>query len=287
MTLQSRLKNSICMIKQNLLVFILFTSSFGISNDETWVENLPKPWTLVEPEFESFLLQFHEKYPNFFDRLKALNKWRIGTPYGIYCLGEETGVDKDPIIRFDSSDCTVHVLTTIAFSKSSSWEEARRNMIDIHYKDRPHVGKKPTFKSRWHFTSDRILNNEYTVDITKSIADHSILDSVNISLNERENGDEFLDLGWTSNENIHFIPSDEITDEILLKLPDVCGVAFVKESYFKLGIVIAHEGFLIDSKQLVHASSEYGQTVDILFDNYLKTREGYRFDGVMFYEILP
>ena len=57
---------------------------------------------------------------------------------------------------------------------------------------------------------------------------------------------------------IYFIPSEKINENILLKLPQVCGVAFVKREYFKLGIVIAHEGYLIDQTNLIHASSEFG-----------------------------
>ena len=41
----------------------------------------------------------------------------MGTPYGIFKLGEEIDPDPDPILRVDTSDCTVHVLTTLAFAK--------------------------------------------------------------------------------------------------------------------------------------------------------------------------
>ena len=75
-----------------------------------------------------------KKYPNFHERLIALNFWRVGTPYGIFCLGEEKGFDKDPIIRIDTSDCTVHVLTSMAFAKGKSFDEARDAMISLHYK---------------------------------------------------------------------------------------------------------------------------------------------------------
>jgi hypothetical protein len=57
---------------------------------------------------------------------------------------------------------------------------------------------------------------------------------------------------------IYFIPSEKINENILLKLPQVCGLAFVKREYFKLGIVIAHEGYLIAQTNLIHASSEFG-----------------------------
>jgi hypothetical protein len=70
-------------------------------------------------------------------------------------------------------------------------------------------------------------------------------------------------------------------------LPAVSGVAFVKKSYFKMGIVIAHEGYLIDQTNLIHASSEYNKTVNVDFLSYLFNDGDPRFDGVMFYKINP
>jgi hypothetical protein len=61
----------------------------------------------------------------------------------------------------------------------------------------------------------------------------------------------------------------------------------VKREYFKLGIVIAHEGYLIDQTNLIHASSEFGQTVNMDFLNYLTSDEKPRFNGVIFYRINP
>jgi hypothetical protein len=66
-------------------------------------------------------------------------------------LGEEVEPDLDPIIRLDVSDLYCSCLTSLAFSQSKSWVEAREKLIDIHYKD-----GKPSYKTRWHYTSDRI-----------------------------------------------------------------------------------------------------------------------------------
>jgi len=96
------------------------------------------------------------------------------------------------------------------------------------------------------------------VDITSSVAHENDLEKVEIELNKKQDGSEFLDLNWSSEETIYFIPSEKINENILLKLPQVCGLAFVKREYFKLGIVIAHEGYLIDQTNLIHASSEFG-----------------------------
>ena len=273
------------MIKILLLNIVILSSCVSKSKSFEWVENLPSPWMLEDDVFESYLVQFHNRYPDFNQRLKAINLWRIGTPYGLYCLGEENEQDPDPIIRHDSSDCTVHVLTSLAFAKSLTYKEARMNMIDIHYKPDNNNLKVPSYNRRWHFTSDRLLNHPYTVDFTSNLVDLTKIEKINIDLNRKENDELFLDLNWTSNVTIEYIPSNMVDIALLSSLPSICGVAFVKKDYFKLGIVIAHEGYLINRTNLIHASSEFKKTVDVNFINYLKNNEKYRFDGVMFFEI--
>jgi len=274
-------------IKHIFVISFLITSCTTQGDPFKWVDTIPDPWLLSETEFEFYLPQFHERFPNYYDRLKALNLWRVGTPYGLFCLGEESGKDNDPLLRADSSDCTVHVLTTIAFAESFTWQNARDAMVDIHYKMDENGEKKPTYISRWHYTSDRLLHHDRTVDITSSVAHENDLEKVEIELNKKQDGSEFLDLNWSSNETIKFIPTVKITENILLNLPAVSGVAFVKKSYFKMGIVIAHEGYLIDQTNLIHASSEYNRTVNVDFLSYLFNDGDPRFDGIMFYKINP
>ena len=274
-------------IKYIFMISFLITSCTTQADPFKWVDTIPDPWLLSETEFEFYLPQFHERFPNYHDRLKALNLWRVGTPYGLFCLGEESGKDNDPLLRADSSDCTVHVLTTLAFAESFTWQNARDAMVDIHYKMDENGEKKPTYISRWHYTSDRLLHHDRTVDITSSVAHENDLEKVEIELNKKQDGSEFLDLNWSSNETIKFIPTVKITENILLNLPAVSGVAFVKKSYFKMGIVIAHEGYLIDQTNLIHASSEYNRTVNVDFLSYLFNDGDPRFDGIMFYKINP
>jgi hypothetical protein len=274
-------------IKYIFVISFLITSCTAQADPFKWVDTIPDPWLLSETEFEFYLPQFHERFPNYYDRLKALNLWRVGTPYGLFCLGEESGKDNDPLLRVDSSDCTVHVLTTIAFAESFTWQNARDAMVDIHYKMDENGEKIPTYISRWHYTSDRILHHDRTMDITSSVAHKNDLEKVEIELNKKYDGSEFLDLNWSSNESIYYIPSEKINEKILLKLPQVCGVAFVKRKYFKLGIVIAHEGYIIDKTNLIHASSEFKKTMNVNFIDYYFQNGEPKFDGVMFYKINP
>ena len=260
---------------------------FGCTNSSNWIDSLPKPWKLNEEQVSDILPQFHKKFPDFHDRLKAFALWQVGKPYELFCLGEESGEDKDPIFRLDVSDCTVHILTSLASVQSSSWQEARKTLIDIHYKRNDDQTSIPTYKSRWHFTTDRIQDNPSTKNITSSLVSNQELVTINLTLNKKEDGDEFLKLGWQKPTTIQFIPNKFVGEDLLDKLPQIAGVAFVKKTYFKMGLVVAHEGMIIDKKNIVHASSEFGKTVNMDFMKYYFLDDGPRFDGVLIFSFNP
>lgn len=255
--------------------------------DETWTRSLPKPWTLTPTQVDSLLPQFTERYPAFDARLAALISWRIGTPYEIFKLGEEIEPDPDPLLRLDVSDCTGHILTSMAIAQSNSWDQSRTNMIRIHYKADEQGRKTPTYRSRWHYTTDRILSNPSTVNITGSLLPKDQLIPVTLTLNKKVDGDEFLDLDWSRDVSIYYIPSEKIDQALLDKLPDICGVAFVKPAYFDMGMIIAHEGMLINQKDLIHASQSAGETVRVDFLNYYFSGGDPLFGGIMIYTFHP
>lgn len=271
----------------NILVLIIITSCNGKVENQQWIETLPKPWLLSETEVSNILPEFHIRYPKFEERLKAIAIWRIGTPYELFKLGEEIPPDSDPIIRLDVSDCTAHVLTSLSFAQSKSWNKARENIIKIHYKVDEDGNQKPTYKSRWHFTSDRILSNPYTINITNELVDFDELENIDLTLNVKNNGSELLELVWSKEIKLSYIPNNKIRSELLKKVPQICGIAFVRKSYFKDGLAIAHEGILIDKNYLIHASSDAGKTVRVnLIDYYFNEGEPL-FDGIMIYKFVP
>ena len=171
-----------------LLSLFVMASCDSRLDDEAWLASLPEPWQISEHEIATVMPQFHERYPGFEERLRALALWRVGTPYQLYQLGEEVEPDLDPIFRLDVSDCTAHVLTSLSLAQSRSWDEARLNMVNLHYKADSDGDKQPTYKSRWHYTTDRLLSNPSTVDISAELVPEENLATVNIILNQGENG---------------------------------------------------------------------------------------------------
>ncbi|MCF7808673.1 MAG: DUF1460 domain-containing protein [Candidatus Marinimicrobia bacterium] len=267
-----------------ILLFTTLLSCKEPVSDTEWINGLPHPWELNQEQMDQILPEFQARFPDFQNRLKYFALWRVGTPYEIFKLGEEMEPDPDPIIRYDVSDCTGHNLTSLAAAKSSSWTETKANMIDIHYKADAKGSKTPSYASRWHYTLDRITANPYTVDITQSLLPMAKLDSVDITLNLKDDGDEFLDLEWNRPITAYYIPNEHIDAELLAKLPEIVGVAFVKPSYYKMGIVMGHEGMIIDGKYLVHASQSAGETVKLDFLKYYFPEVGAFFEGIMIYE---
>ena len=268
------------------LVIILVSCSVKTDSLQ-WIDSLPKPWLLSESEVTEILPEFHKRFPIFEECLKAIVIWRIGTPYKIFKLGEETLPDLDPIIRLDVSDCTAHVLTSLSFAQSNSWDEARENIIKIHYKYDENGKQVPTYQSRWHFTSNRILSNPNTVNITNELVDSTGLETIDLTLNIKDDDSKLLDLDWSKKVELAYIPNDRINSELLEKLPQICGIAFVKKSYFKDGLAIAHEGILINQREIIHASSIENETVKVDFLNYYFKDEKPRFDGIMIYKFVP
>ena len=268
-----------------LLSLLLFSCATRVT-DEQWISAMPKPWLLNKQQLNEALPKFEKRFPDFNDRLRALALWRVGTPYQIFKLGEERAPDNDPIFRLDVSDCTGHILTSLSLAQSSSWKEARNNMIKIHYKADKQGKKNPTYTSRWHYTSDRIINHPSTPSISARYIDDELAVQT-ITLNRQENGTEFLKLGWSLEADVKYITNDQITKELLSKLPRLAGVAFVKPSYFSKGIISAHEGMIIDGRDLLHAGQAAGETVKQDFMKYYFTDNGPRFGGIMLFEFNP
>ena len=241
------------------------------------------------PDFDVLFLQRGDRFPPYL--LKACNRPKF------FWASELVSRNRDQDILL-KSNLFNHIFVHSDECKSriiqNQW--AMRDKLTVmlngfnpklHYKMDENGKKKPTYESRWHYTSDRLLHHERTVDITSSVAPENDLENVAIELNKKQDGSEFLELDWSSNETIRFIPTEKVTNNHLMNLPAVCGIAFVKRGYFKMGIVIAHEGYLIDQTDLIHASSEFGKTVNVDFMDYLYRDGKPRFDGIMIYKIEP
>lgn len=256
----------------------------GLSEtDWHWVENQKKLYELTPTEVNSVLKELPELFPNKTERLKILSILRLGTPYLLGCLGEESGRDEDPIFRLDVTDCTTFVLTNVALLYSQTIEEAKAMMQYLNY----WPDSETTFENRLHFTIDRNEVSPYFKDITGEVLRSCSLKAVEVTLNKiKADGERLIDIDWEKEVIFRYIPSQYITKSFLQRLPEAIGIAFIKEGDEAIGLDVRHEGFLFAGETLFHASSIQGKIVaEDFFEYYFGEDNDPRFDGIVLYEV--
>lgn len=233
-------------------------------------------------KIDSILEGVHSRYSTIDERMKALALMRIGTPYSGGCLGEEKPPDDGPLFRLDVTDCTVFVLTNSAMAHQKSWSGAREMMKLINYYNPPAVGNEVVnYNNRIHFTYERLHRSPYFRDISLELLPASQCGKITLTLNIKSDGSKLLQIPWEKKVTALYIPSSAINAELLSKLPVACGVGFVRKKNFKLGIVVSHEGMIVDRKYLIHANSILGRVEKIDFLNYYFTVNPGYYDGVL------
>ncbi len=222
-------------------------------------------------------------------RLRYWLMARLGTPYGVGHLGEEQFPDEDPVFALDKADCTTLILTSTALAQSTSYPQARDRMEALNYRC-DGLWCPVTYENRLHFTSDRINGGSASFkDITTAVkAPQEAFATVKLVLNRKADGVPLLNLHWERPMTLTYLQAGYVTADLLKQLPPTVGVAFVKKAYFTNGLVVAHEAMLLDGKTMIHASSTHKKVVKEDFLAYLRPRtKDARFDGVLFYKILP
>jgi hypothetical protein len=264
------------------VVLMLAAGSWAGGDPDGWLVRQKKLYQLDRQGLERILAEVHRRYPDFQERLRAIALLRLGTPYKLGCLGEEKGRDPGPLFRVDQADCTVFVLTSSAMAHASTWEGARQMMVRLNY----YPGPNPVrYENRIHFTEDRLQTSPYFADITARVAPPTGLRTVSLTLNRKRDGGRLLEIAWEKRITTRFLPWDLVSPQVLERLPATAGVAFVRRKNFDLGLVVAHEGMVLDRRDLVHADSIAGQVRRVKLLDYLTENRGY-FDGVLFYRFV-
>jgi len=117
------------------------------------------------------LRRIHREAASLPERMEAVSALFLGRPYKLGPLGEGPGgaFDRDPLIRFDTFDCTTFIETVMALSLNADLDAAERTLQRIRYKD-GQIG----YATRNHFIElDWVANNVaagYLRDITAEVA---------------------------------------------------------------------------------------------------------------------
>lgn len=204
------------------------------------------------------------------DRLIKIINFRLATPYKISPFKLEKR-NEIPFFPLNFSDCTSFVLTSIALAISENFDEAKKKIVKLHYRD-----EIISYENRYHFTEERITQTKYFKNISNKVS--TDYKSVYVTLNKKSDGTNLLNINFNKRIKIDYIPI-EYYSEALKNIKDkIVNIAFCKLKNIQNGHLISHEAFLLKSKYLIHSSKDKGKVVKIDISNYLKK---VKFDGII------
>ncbi len=225
-------------------------------------------------EINHFLYELSESNISKEEKLKKIVELRLGTPYQLAPMGEG---DEKPIFKIDAVDCTTFVITTVSLLYSSDLNEAKEKTKMIHY----HPPGNVSYENRLHFSSYRNLISPYFKEITEDIVNGKAIKK-EVTLNRNRS---LIDIDFEYQIEISYLSFDDISEDILMKLPSFVGVAFLRDGDESIGLDVRHEGFLVSNESLIHASSSFQEVVSQDFYEYIKDNRNL-FDGLIFFEII-
>ncbi len=101
-------------------------------------------------------------------RLRLVTEPFLGAPYRLSPLGEGSGVDADPLLRFDAFDCTTFVETAMALALADDLDHARRVLNVVRYRE-----GRVDYLSRRHFPEaewiPELIRLGFLEDITRAV----------------------------------------------------------------------------------------------------------------------
>lgn len=189
----------------------------------------------------------------------------LGARYVADPLGEGTGYDTDPLIRFDAFDCMTFVETSMANGNVDALNK-------IRYRDGI-VG----FVNRNHFVATQWLTNNATrvenvsADYGKT-ATRKITNDIAPWLRVVHG----IDTSFAPmTANLTYIPYENLkTIDNTEPLIVLFVVAPRENAKLATDIAVVHMGFLMPGgKTLRHASSQYGRVMDANFHKYVESRK--------------
>jgi len=229
-------------------------------------------------------------------RLLDVSERFLGTPYAISPLGEGTGKDADPLIRFDAVDCLTFVEETMAISYAADPRGVEPVLSELRYV------REIAFDDRNHLMEAQWLPHNvgkgFLRDVTRQYGSGDI-QVVRKTLTSAT---------WTSKSSqavglapghqplgtfeLSIIPLDRVT-ALAPRVPSGTIVLVVREDRPYKPTRISHLGFLRHQGKktyLRHATRGADKVVDEELGSFLLRNSKYekwRVVGVSLYEVLP
>lgn len=215
------------------------------------------------------------------ERAAACEFLMVGAPYRLGALGEGSPPDTDPLVAFDTTDCTALQLVAATFAHASEPGGERAAMARAGYRD-----GVVSYATRLHFTTDRLDASPYFRDITRDVGGRACA-RARVTLNRRRSGARWIAIDWRRERTVAWLPRARARDLAATfdagRLPAAVGIAFVHRAGLGDGLDVVHESLLWHGRTLVHASSRAGRVVAVPWRDYLDG-PGRDADGVVLFE---
>lgn len=220
----------------------------------------------------------------------------LGAPYLRSPLGEGSGIDPDPRLRWDGVDCLTLVETAMALGNAATVDEVSWFLDDIRYAD----GKAPHFQSRLHLMMAQwvpdLVRKGYVRDVTHRFGGEAVIEAT-IDYDEarwRRRPGSLRALPWQEElRGSHTLPMIPLAAarKIAGDLPEGVLLNVVRAARPDRINRITHTGLVVvrDGKRYVrHASTHRLEVIDEPIDRFL-TRHGamrkWLVDGIHLLEI--
>ncbi|MHB8877720.1 MAG: N-acetylmuramoyl-L-alanine amidase-like domain-containing protein [Myxococcaceae bacterium] len=226
-------------------------------------------------------------------RLSAMSQGFLGTPYAASPLGEGSGKDPDPTLRYDAVDCLTFVETTLALSLAPSAEGVEPLLGRVRY------ASEQAYDDRNHLMEAQWLPNNvakgYLREVTLELAGKPLGFAEKKLTPHTWTGKSAVALGLPAARQLQgafgmpMVPIDRAL-EVAKRAPTGTVLIVVREDRPLLVTRVSHLGFVIQKKKpmLRHASRTFGKVVDEDLEAFLSRNLGYArwtVSGLAFYEV--
>lgn len=218
-------------------------------------------------------------------RLRLVTEPFLGAPYRLSPLGEGSGVDADPLLRFDAFDCTTFVETAMALALSDNLAQARHLLDVLRYRD-----GKVDYLARRHFPEaewiPELIRLGFLEDITRAVG------GAEVRVEEKK-----LDAAvWkrARHQGMPTLPPERIPSGTFrldvwpldqaragqAKIPAGTILHLVRVDYPSVPVRVSHQGIVIDKggqRYLRHAADRmHHSVVDEPLDRFFSRMQQYR-----------
>lgn len=251
------------------------------------------PWQSLDGGARAAQLEALESLP-LEARFAAASEGFLGTPYVLSPLGEGTGHDPDPLLRYDAADCLTMVEQSLALAVTPDEAHVIETLNRIRYEGAPsYEGRLHVMEAQWLPVNlarglledvTRLYGKDVVKRVSKRITKETWAEkgglSLGLSPEGQVTGEFFLDI----------VPSER-APAVLATAPEGLIVVVVRADRPRLVTRVTHVAVLVQKPSgpfLRHASRSFKKVVDEPVEKYLKRNlefGAWTVEGVALYRV--